>query len=130
MKLSPKYYAQAWQSSLAESQPSDWKAISRRYLQHVYHHGHIKWLPEILRLVARLQHEQAGTVAVTVRTAHHFDVKVLQELVATVLPSTKAVIESQVDERLIGGAQIETSNQRWDLSVKGQLNQLAHTLSN
>ncbi len=128
MRLTPKYYAQAWFSVLAESKPEDWNDISKRVLKHIYSHGHVKWLPEIVRLVDVLQHRQNGTVAVTVRSAHALDQDLLNQLVAAVLPTAKTVIDQQVDPMVIGGAQIETINQRWDLSVKGQLNQLAHTL--
>lgn len=128
MRLTPKYYAQTWFALLTESKPGDWQTLSRRLLQHIYQHGHVKWLPEIVRLVAELQHRQDGTTAVTIRTAHALDAALLEQLVKAVLPTAKAVIEQQLDARVIGGARIETTNQRWDLSVKGQLNQLAQSL--
>lgn len=128
MRLTPKYYAQAWFAALSESKPEDWSTISQRVLQHVYKHGNVKWLPEIVRLVSALQHKQAGTVPVTVRTARSLDAALLKQLVSAVLPTANTVIEQQVDTRVIGGAQIETTDQRWDLSIQGQLNQLAHTL--
>jgi F0F1-type ATP synthase delta subunit len=129
MRLTPKYYAQAWFSALNETDSKQWSEVSQRMLEHVYKHGNVKWLPEIVRLVTNLQHEHAGTTAVTVKTAHELDGQLITRLVQAVLPNVKAVIEQTIDTRVIGGIQIETTNQRWDLSVKGQLTQLAHSLN-
>lgn len=129
MRLTPKYYAQAWFSALTETEPAKWSEVSQRMLEHIYKHGNVKWLPEIVRLVTNLQHAQAGTTAVTVKTAHELNAQLITQLVQTVLPDAKAVIEQKIDTRVIGGTQIETTNQRWDLSVKGQLTQLAQSLN-
>ncbi|MBI4406938.1 MAG: F0F1 ATP synthase subunit delta [Candidatus Kerfeldbacteria bacterium] len=129
MRLTPKYYAQAWFAALQEQPAAQWSAISGRALQHIYGHGHVKWLPEIVRLMAQLEHSVAGTMSVTIRTAHPIKSELAHQLVNAVLPAAKPMITQQVAAELIGGVQIETEHQRWDASISGQLQRLAHTLT-
>ena len=130
MRLTPLYYAQAWYQALHEVPKAQWSDVSRRVLQHIYQHGHVKWLPDITRHVARLQHEQAGTTAVTVRSAHALEADFVESIVKRYLPTVTPIITQEVDDRLIGGVQIETANLRYNTSVKSQLNQLAHYVRN
>lgn len=129
MRLTPKYYAQAWFSALQDVPAAQWSEVSQRVLQHVYHHGHVKWLPEIIRLIAQLEHRQHGTVPVTVRAAHSLNQETLEQLVKAVLPTIQPVITQQLDAALLGGVQIETEHQRWDDSVAGQLQRLAQLIT-
>ena len=38
-------------------------------------------------------------------------------------------IDISTDPELLGGLQIETQNTRWDLSLRGQLQKINHTLT-
>lgn len=129
MRVTPSYYAQAWFSALLESPRAEWSEVSGRVLQHVYRHGHVKWLPEIVRRVAELEHQQNGTTPVTIRVAHQLDSEFIQTLLQRFLPDVKPVVEQILEEQLIGGIQIETDTLRYNASVKSQLNQLAHYAS-
>ncbi|MFA6475494.1 MAG: F0F1 ATP synthase subunit delta [Patescibacteria group bacterium] len=129
MKYSARIYAETWFSSLSEAPNSDWAKLSTNYLQHIYRHGHIKWLPEIVRLIAELEHKKNGTTPVVVTTAHNADENLVKQLTDKILPNTTVVIEQRVDPAMLGGIKLATSNQRWDASVLGHLNHLAHSLS-
>lgn len=129
MRLTPKYYAQAWFAALQEQPTTAWSGISGRALQHIHDHGHVKWLPDIVRSMSQLEHQAAGTIPVTIRTAHPIADSLAQQLVAAVLPTATPVITQQLSKQMIGGVQIETAHQRWDASVRGQLQRLAQTLT-
>lgn len=128
MKLSPIIYAQIWFEALQEAPDSDWHVISERILQHIYRHSHVKWLPEIQRQMVVLEHAKNGTTPVTVRTARTIDPDLLQAFVKRFLPDILPVITQEIDPNIIGGVQIETTNQRFNASIQSQLTHLAHTL--
>ena len=130
MRLNANYYAQAWFQALQEVSSTQWSDVSQRVLQHIHQHGHVKWLPEIVRRISQLEHTQAGTTAVTIRSAHVLAADFVATLVERYLPTIKPVITQTVDTTLIGGVQIETDNLRYNLSVKSQLNQLAQYVRN
>lgn len=133
MKLSPKYYAEAWFQALTEKPADQMSATSQLFLKHVYGHSHGKWLPEIIRLMEQLEHLHNGTTAVKVRSAHPLSAQLLSQAVEQVMPHATtgktAIIQSVIDPAVIGGVQIETADQRWDLSLRGQLRHLTQTLS-
>jgi len=129
MKLSAKYYAEAWFKALSELSVEQWPETSQLFLNHIYGHSHGKWLPEIIRLITALEHQHNGTTAVKVRSAYPLSESLLNQSVQKVLPNKKVVVETLIDQRVIGGIQIETADQRWDLSLHGQLRHLTQTLS-
>lgn len=130
MRLTPGYYAQAWFSSLQEVPSKQWPEVSGRVLQHIYQHGHIKWLPDIVRAMAGLEHQHNATTPVTVRSAHPLAADFVKTIIKQYLPTITPVIQQEIDTTLIGGVQIETTNIRYTTSIKSQLNQLAHYVRN
>lgn len=129
MKLTPKQYAEAWFQALTEADAEHFSVTCQLFLKHIYRHGHGKWLPEITRLIEGLEHKKNGTMAVKVRSTHPLPSHLLTSAIQKVLPNKQVVIQSLIDERVIGGVQIETTDQRWDLSLSGQLRHLTQTLS-
>lgn len=130
MRLTPTYYAQAWFSTLQEVPTAQWPDVSRRVLQHIYQHGQVKWLPDIVRAVSALEHQHNHTTPVMVRSAHSLAADFVGKIVKQYLPTVLPVIQQDIDEQLIAGVQIETENLRYNISVKSQLNQLAHYVRN
>lgn len=130
MRLTPSYYAQAWFSSLQDVAPKQWPEVSGRVLRHIYQHGHIKWLPDIERAMAGLEHQHNATTPVTVRSAHPLAADFVKTIIKHYLPTITPVIQQHVDDQLVGGVQIETANLRYNTSIKSQLNQLAHYVRN
>lgn len=128
MKLTARQLATTWFEALIESKPNKWSAISQRLLHYLYARGELRRLPEIIRLIEQLEHHRNRTVAVTVRTAHTLPDQLVHRAVVTVLPSIQPIIDQQAAPAVIGGLQIETIDQRFDLSVRGGLRQLSQTL--
>jgi F0F1-type ATP synthase delta subunit len=129
MKLSPHHLATAWYEALTIAEPEQWSAISQRLLRYLYAHGQLKLLPQVVRQVEALEHTQHGTTAVTVRSAHLLPESLLHEVIQQLLPQAQPVIAQLQDDSVIAGVRVETLNQRWDLSLRGQLRQLTQALS-
>lgn len=129
MKLTARHIATAWYEALTTAQPNQWTKISQRLLRYMYTHGQLKLLPEVIRHIEQLEHLKHGTTAVTVRSAHALPETLISNVIKQLLPQTNPVIAQIQDAAVIGGVQIETINQRWDLSLRGQLRQLTQALS-
>lgn len=129
MKLAPRHLATAWYQALQNAETTRWPEISQRMLRYLYTHGQLKLLPEVVRQVEVLEHAQRGTTPVTVRSAHPLSDTLMRDVILQLLPQAKPMIAQIQDDAVIGGVQIETLNQRWDLSLRGQLRQLTQTLS-
>lgn len=129
MKLSARNLATAWYEALTSATATDWPIISKRLLHYLYEHGQLKLLPEVVRQIEALEHAKNGTISVAVRTAHALPDDLMRDVIRQLLPQAQPVIAQLKDDTVIGGVQIETLNQRWDLSLRGQLRQLTQTLS-
>jgi F0F1-type ATP synthase delta subunit len=129
MRITPQQYALAWYTALQKSPRSEWDRISRSVIRTVHHQGKMKWLREIVRAVERLEGRATGKTAVTVRLAYPHHEKIVEDLVQTILKTKEAHIHTVIDPDLIGGAQVETENSRWDLSLRGALRSLEKTIN-
>lgn len=129
MRISPQQYATAWYTALKQSPRSEWEAISNSVIRTVHRQGKLKWLSGIVHAVEQFENADNGTTSVTVRLAHAQDSAVVQNLVKEILNETNVRISTVVDPELIGGAQVETENTRWDLSLRAQLRNLEKTIN-
>ncbi|MBI2411132.1 MAG: F0F1 ATP synthase subunit delta [Candidatus Kerfeldbacteria bacterium] len=129
MRITAKQYACALFELLQDAPHDQWGTLSQGFLLRIYKRGETKLLPEILRYVDELQHQAAGTVPVTVTSAHTIDASVIEQALAKLLPHTAIDLNQRIDEQLIGGIRVETPNTRWDLSVHGQLHAIQQTLT-
>ncbi len=130
MKLSPKLYAQSWHDDLKVADPKEWSKISQAYLKEIYTRGETAWLSEIVRLVSQLHYRHEKIIPVTVTSARDISDAFVKEAVERVLPGKNTLITRVIDESVIGGVILETLNQRWDLTAKGQLKQFTKAISN
>lgn len=130
MKVSAQQYAAAWYESLKEAPEKDWDNISEQLLEQLRTSGNMRFLSEIVRLVEERSKAEQGITPVTVRSAHELDEALVKEQVGSLLPDTEVEVTTVIDESLIAGLQIETSNERWDLSLKGQLRSLSNHINN
>lgn len=129
MKLSSRQLAAAWHQALTSTPTDQWNTISERMLEYLYKRGELRRLREVIRLMSELEHEHHRTTGVTVRSATTVPSAVLDRVIKKVLPHATPVITLQPDESIIGGIQIETNDQRFDLSLSGHLHQLTHALT-
>ncbi|OGY85895.1 MAG: hypothetical protein A2233_00165 [Candidatus Kerfeldbacteria bacterium RIFOXYA2_FULL_38_24] len=130
MKASPELYAKNWYEILKKTDQSAWDQISQVVLEMLYKKGQSKWLPQILRHLEKQENQENQIMPVTVRTAKKMDEQTIASYLQQVLPQVKPRVTSTINSSLIGGLVIETQDQRWDLSVHGQLNNLANTIIN
>lgn len=130
MKASPRHYAQALYLVLSESTPAERSKTIQEFLTRLYAQGDLKTLSEIVRIVDEMEQAATGTLRVTVATAHELDIEVLTPLVKKIISGEDVIIETELDSELIGGMRLETKDHRWDLSARGQLQQLAYQLNN
>jgi len=129
MRITARQYALAWYSALKNAPKSEWGAISDAVIRTIHKQGKMKLFRDIIHGVERLDDTQTGTTAVTVRLAHNTDDATVNALVEHFLPSIKSRVSTTIDTSLIGGAQIQTENSRWDASVRGQLRSLEKTIN-
>lgn len=130
MKLSARQIAQVWFDALIESKPRAWPDISKRLLQYLYTRGELRRVKGITRAMEQLQHEHQKTIGVTVRMATALPEATIHTSVKQVLPTVQPVFTIVQDPAVLGGVQIETTNQRFNLSLHGQLRQLTNALTN
>jgi F-type H+-transporting ATPase subunit delta len=129
MRETPQQFADAWYEAVAEATAKDRDAMSERFLAELHHSGRLNWLPEIERRFAERDRAERGAVAVTVRRAHDVADHAIKAAVRKLFPDQPVDLESIEDPALIGGVQIETLDERWDYSVRGQLHQLEKELT-
>jgi len=129
MQLSPQHYAAAWFNLLSQKPKKEWSVVSKKVLRALYQRGHLHWLPEIVNRVEELEAQATGDVPVTVTAPHALSQKEAHALAKEVLGTDPKTVTTIVDESLIGGIQVETKNNRWDLSVKSALTDLTKTLT-
>ena len=128
MNITAKHYAQALYESLDSADSHDRTTISQKFLRLLYEHGQLKQLPHILQQVSELEQSASGVVNVVVTTASAMPEAEIQSVVQKLVDSDSPQIQHHVDEDLIGGITVETKDKRWDLSARGQLRALQHTL--
>ena len=128
MKATPQQYAQAWYLALKEAKEDQWEAISQALLRKLQKEGNQSMIHQIVRLVSELENQDLGQVEVRVRTAKALDDAVVQALVKDLFQVEGVQATITQDASLVGGIVLETKDQRWDLSVKHQLEQLKSTL--
>lgn len=129
MQVSTRQYAQAWYEALQEADEKDRAEISQKMMKKLQTEGKLSLLMRIVKEVKRLGDEDLGVQHVKVRSAHLIDEKELEQLLAGLLDTKKLAISQKQDKALVGGIVLETADQRWDLSIKNQLNQLKKSLS-
>lgn len=129
MKISSKQYAQAWYEQLQSSTETDWDTVSSALLQIMRQHNDLKLLPEVVRLVEVFHYQQQNVTPVTVTSAQALSPAVIEQAIEAVLPVSRVAIHTAIDSQLIGGVRLETLNQRWDISLRKQLNLLANSLT-
>lgn len=129
MKITAKQYAHAWHEQLQATTSADWDAISQAVLETIHQHGDLKLLPEVVRLVEALHYKQNDITPITVTSAQTLSPAMLEQAVETALPVSRVAIQTAINPHLIGGVRLETLNQRWDISLRKQLNALANSLT-
>ncbi len=128
MRFTVKSYAQDWFSALQQAEPSKWHSISHAFLEAMYREGFSARLPEVVRLITQMHYRSQGLIPVQVTSARDVSDAVIEKALEQVLPGKKTHITRVIDDSLIGGISVETLNQRWNLSVSGQLQNFAHKL--
>lgn len=126
MRLTPATYADQLTENLEKIPQHDHEKFLRVFCEAIYTHGHWKWIPNIVRLVKKKIYAQEGIVEVRATVAHSFDQKKIAEYIAQLIPAKKPIITVNVDPTFIGGMRLETEETLWDISLKGQIQQLAH----
>ena len=129
MKFTVKSFAQDWFNALQKAKPSEWHAVSQAFLSELYRAGLSARLPEISRLISQMDYRAQGLIPVQVTSAREVPEDVIQAALEQVLPGKKTHVVRVNDHALIGGISVETLNQRWNLSVSGQLNNFVHKLN-
>ncbi len=130
MKVTLKSVAQALHETLHSVPQEQRDSVVAATLQYLLSTGRSRWIAQLPAAVERLEMQHTGTVAVTATTAREISSDDIAHAVERVLPGISVVIRQQVDPGIIGGISIETENNRWDYSMKRQLQNFAATIIN
>ena len=128
MQVKPQHYAQAWYESLREVDKSSWPQVSTNFMKRLQDEGNLNWLRKIVILIEELELVEKGITSVKVTTAHELPSSAVKEIVEQLVDSKELAIEVTEDTTLLGGLEVRTKDHRWDISMKGQLNQLKKSL--
>jgi F0F1-type ATP synthase delta subunit len=128
MKITPKHYAIAWYEALTETSADQWPAISLSILKLIQRADHVGWLPQIIKQFEEYDDAKRGVTRIAVTSAHDFDVETIKNYITTIMPQISPEINKVLNKNVIGGLVVETKDNRWNLSIKGQLNALTQTL--
>ncbi len=128
MKLTAKHYAQALYELSAEVDSPEKSKYMKKFLSTMYSRGHIKWLPTVVRELGLIEERASGITHVRVTTARESDSNEVKKIVQEAISEDNIELTTAVDPVLLGGMRIETRDKRWDLSVRGQLQALIHTM--
>lgn len=130
MHLTPKYYAQAWFDMLNNTDKKNHDKINRNMIKLIYKKGHSSWLNKIVCAIGILETKKTGQENVKIISAHGLEDELANKIASYILKNKIPRITQAKNEKLIGGLVVETQNKRWDLSVKGRINQLTKHLLN
>lgn len=129
MRITPKQYAQAWQSQLHSAPRNTWDAIAQSMMELIRRNGHMKWINEILRLVEKEEMAAAKKIPVTATMAHPMTTTQIEKHIAQLMPNCTPAITAVTNPSLIGGLCIETEDTRWNCSLQAQLASMAKTIN-
>lgn len=128
MHITAKQYATALFSAVTDH-PSQTADIFKQLLQKMYQAGDWHLVAEMYREFERAVAAANNSTTVVVKSARSLDKNMVNEIVQQLINAQNTEIEYVEDPTLIGGLRIQTENQRWDLSLRGQLQQLEHNLN-
>jgi len=127
-RVTPKHYAIALYEVLQTTQTTDRGAIVRKFLKQLYQAGQLRLLPAITTAFEQYYHAQMGTVPVRVSTAQTLPAETIQRELTRLFPQQHLSVTTTVNPAVVGGMLVETQNQRWNISLAGQLEALANSL--
>ena len=105
-------------------------ASGHNLVQALLDNGRIALLPEILKLYQASRQAHEGRIEATVLSAFPLTAAQEQSIVAALKRrhGREVSLQTQVDASLLGGVVIHAGGEVIDGSVRGQLEQLAHTI--
>lgn len=127
-KVTPKHYAVALYDVLQDAEEKSRSSIVRRFLQQLYQAGKLRLLPAITTAFEQLHHARMHTTPVHVSTTQALPADTIQQELIRLFPQEKIVVTTSVNPAVVGGMLVETANQRWNISLAGQLEALANSL--
>lgn len=128
MQVSILHYAVAWYEALKTADDEDQAAISQRMLKRLQMQGKLAWLARIVKQVQELEDADLGVVDVKIKLANKVSVKDIEPIVKDLLQIEKVRLTIKEDKDLLGGMVVQTSDKRWDVSMKKQLADLKQSL--
>lgn len=126
MRRTPSLYANQMIAMLEKTASDDHKPLLRAFLAEIYARGHWKWIPDIVKRAKKNLYAKENMIEVTVTSAHTLDQKTINGYLQKVLPERKVITTLKIDTTLIGGVRLETEDMLWDITLSGQIQQLAH----
>ena len=129
MRLLPKHYASALYELLSTTPESGWGKVVKPFLRTLARKGMNRSIPTILRLVDEIEHREKKVVKVEVKAAHDLSQSKIDEVVKKIFPHTVVDVHQIIEPALIGGITLDTSDQRYDVSITGTLHSLERSLA-
>lgn len=128
MQAGIRHYAQAWHEALKTADSKDQSLISRRMLRRLQMEGRLSWLSRIVVQVQSIEDAELGIVDVRVRVAIKASSEQIKPIVADLLKIDDMRLTIEEESGLMGGMIVQTSDYRWDISMRKQLSDLKKAL--
>lgn len=127
-RITAKHYAIALYDLLQAAKADECSQIVRAFLKQLYQAGQLRLLPPITKAFEQYYYDQLGALPVRVRTAQQLPTDTIQRELSRLFPQQKIDVTTTIDPAIVGGMLVETPNQRWNVSLAGQLETLAQSL--
>ncbi|MBI4121934.1 MAG: F0F1 ATP synthase subunit delta [Parcubacteria group bacterium] len=128
MKSSARRLARQWYEGLKAADQAQWPAISTRMLRQVSRLSLTRELPDIQKTIIALAHPQEQVIEATITSAQPLDEATEQTFLRQLFGRQQVAVTRRVDKALLGGAVVQTGDERWDLSIRHQLRRLSRAI--
>lgn len=129
MQANVIHYATAWYEALKTAKSGQQPEISQRMLKMLQMKGKLSWLSRIVEQVQELEDAADGIVNVKVSSADKLKAKEIEPIIAELTDGANTRLTVTEDKELLGGMVVRTSDKRWDISMKKQINELKDFLN-
>lgn len=130
MKRSPRYYAKQLLTSVL-NKPSGLDELVSAFWHQVIVNKHFSWRQRIIQEISGLWHELSGQDKVEVSSVRELSEHERKDIAKSIknITSHEVCITWQVKPHLLGGVIVTINDERYDMSFKGQLDQMYFKLS-
>ena len=132
MKVKSKQYAQTLFELTQGKSESEIDALVLKFVDNLKRNGDFKKSDDVLKDFVKIYNRENGIVEAKVLSARKLSEDQLKEIEKFIIEKYSAkevVLDSEIDENILGGVSVRVDDEVTDFSVSGQLKRLKSYLS-